>query len=448
MSFSEKTEWVPFGRRVFSLFLGQHTDLSLSLAAFCNSLSLHLQVLLECLHSFSLGDARELAAAGSDGRVQFPCPVCGSICSTPIDDLLLNVVAMRAKQKLGGGEGGGAAHAVPKCSTNCEDAATVHCADCGKVFCDECNSFTHRKGSRKEHARTPMAEHLAAGGQSGPAPSAEAEVVMCRRHTNQALAFFCHDEGCGIPICAMCAAMDHKLHNYVPLAEAHGTAAADLQAAAEAVVGPLSEVEAAIAAVTALLAAVDASTVATKGTLTVRFKGFQREVIARLNKLLAEVDAVGDSKKAALREQLEKLRVVQDRLENGKEVTVRFVEGGTPTELLQVHKLLTTGLAAAAAHGVAVAPLCGPNVLLTGEADLAALVAAVATICGVSGGDTNPAACTVEGVVGVEATVGKAVPFVVAAVGHDGANRTQGGDAVAVAFGDSADTVEVLAGEQ
>ena len=80
------------------------------------------------------------------------------------------------------------------------------------------------------------------------------------------------------------------------------------------------------------IVAVDASTVATKGTLTVRFKGFQREVIARLNALLAEADAVGDGKKAALREQLEKLRVVQDRLENGKEVTVRFVEGGrTPS---------------------------------------------------------------------------------------------------------------------
>jgi hypothetical protein len=115
MSFSEKTEWVPFGRRVFSLFLGQHTDLSLSLAAFCNSLSLHLQVLLECLHSFSLGDARELAAAEASAG-GFPCPVCGRICSTPIDDLQLNGVAMRAKQKPG-------AEVRTRCVRRCRDRA-------------------------------------------------------------------------------------------------------------------------------------------------------------------------------------------------------------------------------------------------------------------------------------------------------------------------------------
>jgi len=229
--------------------------------------------LLTCLHSVPLGDARELAAAetpnpsaAGDGTVRFPCPACGTICSTPVDELMVDGVVRRVKQS------SVKQVAAPPCDCG-EGVATVHCNECNLCFCDDCNADGHKRGAKKAHARTPIASHLAAGGQSGPAPSAEAEVVMCRRHPTYPLLFFCRDEGCGIPICALCAAKDHKLHNYIDLAEAHGTAAADLQAAAEAVVGPLSEVEAAIAAVLALLTAVDASTVATKATLTVQFKG-------------------------------------------------------------------------------------------------------------------------------------------------------------------------------
>jgi hypothetical protein len=112
---------------------------------------------------------------------------------------------------------------------------------------------------------------------------------------------------------------------------------------------------------------------------------------------------------------------------------VTFKAGATATELLQLQKVLRTGLAGAVNHKVAVAPVCGPSVVMVGGADLDAMPVALATICGVSGADTKVEACVVEGVQ-AKAFVGKEATFVVKAVGYDGNQnlRTEGGDAVEV----------------
>ena len=74
MSFSEKTEWVPFGRRVFSLFLGQHTDLSLSLAAFCKfAFSPFAGAARVPALVFSRRCARARRRRGQRSRVSVPC---------------------------------------------------------------------------------------------------------------------------------------------------------------------------------------------------------------------------------------------------------------------------------------------------------------------------------------------------------------------------------------
>jgi hypothetical protein len=65
-------------------FLLQYISVFLSLGS---CFSLLFQVLLTCIHSVSLADARVLSSemaisgAAGDGQVQFPCPACGTICS-------------------------------------------------------------------------------------------------------------------------------------------------------------------------------------------------------------------------------------------------------------------------------------------------------------------------------------------------------------------------------
>jgi hypothetical protein len=221
---------------------------------------------------------------------------------------------------------------------------------------------------------------------------------MCRLHPTYPITFFCQDEGCGVTICAMCVAKDHTSHTFIDLAEAHGPVTAGLHAAVDAVMLPLAAAAAGKVAVQGQIVLVKANCEKALQTIDSTFRPVAVAVTARKNVLKEEVQAESQRKIDALVAQRTELERVHDRLENGVEVAERMQGGARPTELLQASKLLRVGLAAAADHKVAVAPVCGPSVVLVGSAEIDALVATIGTLGGVSGGDTNAELCSAEGV--------------------------------------------------
>jgi hypothetical protein len=125
---------------------------------------------------------------------------------------------------------------------------------------------------------------------------------------------------------------------------------------------------------------------------------------------------------------------VGGKLEVGIEVATRFQEHGTAIERLQGKQLVVDGLAAAVAHGVAVEPAVGPKVQFVVQQELEGMSEKLAGYGVVAGMDTK---ASVSGAVGtgiVRAVVNKEATFVVTAVGHDGKQRNDGGDAMSVVF--------------
>jgi hypothetical protein len=111
--------------------------------------------LLSNRHSSTRHQCKRCSGAGNRGSWQrvingYPCLHCYEPCPGPVDAMPVDVVAQRAGAVESGGGG--------DCD---EDAATVHCIDCNSVWCDDCNESTHRKGTRKDHARVPIVDLLA-----------------------------------------------------------------------------------------------------------------------------------------------------------------------------------------------------------------------------------------------------------------------------------------------
>ena len=270
----------------------------------------------------------------------------------------------------------------PQCDCG-EEVATVHCNNCDVNLCDDCNESGHKRGVRKDHTRIPITQHLTAKTQlQTTLPS-----MMCPLHPTYPLIYFCEGGDCGVNICALCASKEHKTHTFVDIADAHSACTEDLMRAVEALIFPLSEVESAITVVGDQIKSVKSNADVAHQTVETEFKSAQRVMIARMKELQAEVAAERVRKIKLLQGQLDRLKNVQDCLENGKDVTLRIKEGTTATELLQVHALLQTGLAAAVNHEVPTTPVCGSDVRMVGVDMLASLKDTLATMCSIMSSD-------------------------------------------------------------
>eukprot|EP00729_Bicosta_minor_P026266 gene26266-biopygen28513 len=191
-------------------------------------------VVLTCLHTETLAEARASEAAHGSAGGGFPCGTCQQPCTTKADELL--EVTHFVAGKL--------AATVPMC--DCEDGlAKVHCSKCGLNFCDDCDAGTHAKGVRKAHVRIPIKEHLSGGGGEGAGEKAS----MCPIHKDYPITFFCKQDCCGTTICAMCAAREHSTHNYIDIADASGTTRQALEKVVARAALALVEVSEGVAAV-------------------------------------------------------------------------------------------------------------------------------------------------------------------------------------------------------
>eukprot|EP00729_Bicosta_minor_P006641 gene6641-biopygen28941 len=383
-------------------------------------------LVLECLHTLPRDAARALEVKAGAAHGGFPCNVCHHHCTTKASDLLEDPAAEKKEGKGdGGGGGGGTKRSLCECD---EDSIAVHCNKCNQNYCDDCDRIVHAKGRRKKHIRIPIKEHMAGAQNDGG--GAAAEVVVCPIHASYPLLFFCKQDGCDTTICAMCAAEDHKTHNFIKLAEASGASRQEIAAAVVVAGKALAAASNGITAVNKRRKVVEKSKKDAHAKAQQFFKKLQATIIARMKVVQADALVEGGRKDDVLVNQKDELEVAKERLENGMELATRVQKGASEVKLLQIKRLLINGLTAAAAHGVDLEPLCGPTVMFAADEALMALVGKIPTMGAISGSDTNPAACTAEGSGLKEAMVGVEVDFVVTAVDFGGTKRDSGGDGI------------------
>eukprot|EP00729_Bicosta_minor_P032513 gene32513-biopygen6532 len=392
---------------------------------------------LECLHTLPRDAVRALEAEAAGAQGGFPCNVCHHRCTTKASELLEDPAVEKLAEK-GGGGGGGTKRSMCGCQ---EDSIAMHCGSCNQNYCDGCDKMVHGKGARKEHIRIPINEYMAGAQKDGggAAAGAAAEAVMCPIHTSCPIAFFCNHDGCDTTICAMCAAEDHKFHNFIKLAEASGATRQEIAAAVVVAGKALAAASNGITAVNKRRKVVEKSKQDAHAKAQQFFKKLQASIIARMKVVQADALVEGGRKEGVLVNQNDELEIAKERLENGMELATRVQKGASDVKLLQIKRLLINGLTAAAAHGVDLEPLCGPTVLFVADEELMALVGKIPTIGAISGSDTNPAACTAEGDGLKEAMEGVEVGFVVTAVDFGGKKRANGDDGIVL-------TVEFVGG--
>ena len=199
----------------------------------------------------------------------------------------------------------------------------------------------------------------------------------------------------------MCVAEKHKLHTFIKLAEASGTFRQEIEVVVQVAVSALTEAADGIAAVEDRRKEVESSTKSKEHgahqKVQAFFKKLQAAFIARMKVVQAAALAEGGRKEDVLVKQKYKLEAAHQRLESGLALATRFLESGSDVELMQIQRMLIDGLKAAAAHGVALEPNCGPSVLFVEGEELLSFLEKVPSLGIISGSDTNPAACTAEG---------------------------------------------------
>lgn len=110
----------------------------------------------------------------------------------------------------------------PSC-TSCkskESGAIARCFDCANFLCPNCvmaHQFMHCFEGHRVMTLGELQSSKDAGGDGGSCKTDKP--VLCLRHKNEPLKFFCHT--CNLPICKECTLLDHPkgLHEYDLLAE-------------------------------------------------------------------------------------------------------------------------------------------------------------------------------------------------------------------------------------
>eukprot|EP00729_Bicosta_minor_P025596 gene25596-biopygen11587 len=165
-----------------------------------------------------------------------PCMSCSKHCAVPVNELKLDVAAMKEVDGAGGGK---QQQTVPLCDICEGEQATKFCGDCKKtqLLCDSCHKTAHQHAKKQGHASIPIQEHLDSTTSDGAGGGAAATTVimskMCSVHIGHPLLLFC--DTCNMLICGMCCAFDHDGHVYKEVKEATAAHRAMVEAAVAAV---------------------------------------------------------------------------------------------------------------------------------------------------------------------------------------------------------------------
>eukprot|EP00729_Bicosta_minor_P029637 gene29637-biopygen14666 len=138
-----------------------------------------------------------------------PCMSCSTHCAVPVNELKLDVAAMKEVDGAGGGK---QQQMVPLCDICEGEQATKFCGDCKKtpLLCDSCHKTAHRHAKKQGNKSAPIQQHMSSAPAytaGGGAAAAAVMSKMCSVHVGIPLLLFC--DTCNMLICGMCAAFDH-----------------------------------------------------------------------------------------------------------------------------------------------------------------------------------------------------------------------------------------------
>ena len=341
-----------------------------------------------------------------------PCMSCSKHCTVPVNELKLDVAAMKVVD----GGGGKQQHKVPTCGI-CEDEhATQFCKDCHSVqqmLCDGCYMSSHKSAKKKGHASIPIHEHLASASPSAGGGAA-ALSKMCSVHIGHPLLLFC--DTCNMLICAMCAAFDHAGHVYKEVKAANAAHRAMVEAAVAAVKITRQEAIAATNAIKIIRGELEGNRDAAIKLIDAGFNTLLRAIKQRRDALKKMVNDAYNEKDDVLNKQITELEGIDSHSEIALKLVEATLEAATPIELLERKQLFVDGLAQFNTHGVSLNEECGSTIDAMVGTSFEEQTADILAIGWINTEDTDPAASTAVGE-GLTATrVGKSSEFVVTAV--------------------------------
>lgn len=177
--------------------------------------------LLECLHTFCL---KCLLALDDEQKTQqsVRCPSCthvtplpgGDIKALPNNDLVQRLVIVKTlkEQQESNTLTCSACSRANSDSTEKLDKPTAYCTDCEDTLCNQCCDAHRKIKVTAAHSLIKLDDDLEKFSEA-----MKTKPMNCEQHTAQPCSLYCQQPGCMIPICLMCAVLNHKGHHFTDL---------------------------------------------------------------------------------------------------------------------------------------------------------------------------------------------------------------------------------------
>eukprot|EP00729_Bicosta_minor_P032620 gene32620-biopygen9570 len=361
-----------------------------------------------------------------------PCMSCSKHCAVPVNELKLDMAAMKEVDSGGANE----KKVLPLCSICSEEQATKSCGDCAtniRFTCDGCCAFLHKAPKKKHHAVVPIQEHFDSTPARGPGGRAAVMSEMCSVHIGHPLLLFC--DTCNMLICGMCCAFDHDGHAYKEVKEATAVHRAMVEAAVAAVKITRQEAIAATNAIKIIRGELEGNRDAAIKLIDAGFNKLLRAIKQRRDALKKLVNDAYNEKDDVLNTQITELEGIDSHSEIALKLVEATLAAASPIELLERKQLFVDGLTQFKEHTVSLKENCVSNMTIQLTQSFEASANNILAIGTLDTNATDPSASTAAGAGLTSGKVGDVAEFVVTAVEvGTGKQRSAGGDIVVIAF--------------
>eukprot|EP00729_Bicosta_minor_P001904 gene1904-biopygen20733 len=383
------------------------------------------------------GNGKKKKKKGEGEKAEYiptPCMSCSKHCTVQVNELKLDVAAMK---EVDGGGGGKQQQKVPLCDICEEEQATKFCGDCKvshQILCDSCHEAAHKSAKKKVHKPILVQEHLVAARTArAPGGSAAIQSKMCSVHIGHPLLLFC--DTCNMLICGMCAAFDHAGHVYKEVKEATAAHRAMVEAAVAAVKITRQEAIAATNAIKIIRGELEGNRDAAIKLIDAGFATLLRAIKQRRDALKKLVNDAYNEKDDVLNQQITELEGIDSHSEIALKLVEATLAAASPIELLERKQLFVDGLMQFKEHTVSLKENCVSNMTIKLTQSFEASANNILAIGTLDTNATDPSASTAAGAGLTSGKVGDVAEFVVTAVEvGTGKQRSAGGDIVAIAF--------------
>eukprot|EP00729_Bicosta_minor_P016939 gene16939-biopygen26211 len=364
-----------------------------------------------------------------------PCMRCSRHCAVPVNELKLDVAAMKEVDGAGGGK---QQQMVPLCDFCESEQVTKFCGDCIKtqLLCDSCHTTAHQHAKKQGHTSTPIQQHMSSAPAytaGGGAAAAAVMSKMCDVHIGHPLLLFC--DTCNMLICGMCCAFDHDGHAYKEVKAAIVAHRAMVEAAVAAVKITRQEAIAATNAIKIIRGELEGNRDAALKLIDAGFNKLLRAIKQRRDALKKLVNDAYNEKDDVLNKQITELEGIDSHSEVALKLVEATLAAASPVELLERKQLFEDGLVQFKEHTVSLKENCGSNMTIQLAQSFEASANSILAIGTLDTNATDPSASTAAGAGITAGKVGDVAEFVVTAVElGTGKQRSAGGDLVVIAF--------------